>query len=484
MTTSNQIELRKLEQTKVRDKEYARSNRAKERNDRNRTAIEGLSNIAKIGTGVIGAINDPSWYNLDPQLVKDTANISYNTPLGVEVPNGFKPVVQPGIMRLNYQHTLATNSDLGNNIADTAAKNIYAYVRYANSGSRNYEASDLLMYLLAMDEAYSFHAFMCRLYSLCLTAKGENRYYLDAMITAAKGSASDLRQHLPELRAYINSFAVRLNSFYVPKTMPLYDRHYWMNSNIFKDSPVKKSQLYMFVPDKFGVYNDVAGKIQFSDPSAATVGKVYGYDTLRQMGESILNGLINSEDIGIMSGDILKAYGESELYFISNIQEDFHIESIYSEEVLSQINNATMVGTILSSVDIVQDGNSVVYQGQSLANVAGDPAILGRGTANGMLVTFGRSILPSATMPAMYVDIQLDEYIINMYKDNVTPDENMVATRLTCLGDCKNGFWRVNSGGAATTNTAWGYRLNCCGSEVIINATIYTLSSDVSLAIV
>lgn len=133
---------------------------------------------------------------------------------------------------------------------------------------------------------------------------------------------------------------------------------------MFKDGDNVRSQVYQFVPSYLHVYDDVKGAlipIEFAPyaNSALTFAKI------KDIGEQIISGLMNSEDIGIMSGDILKAYGQEKMFTVDSITEDFDINEIYSEEVLSQINGATVVGDPVTPDDIGinQTTNGFIYQG-------------------------------------------------------------------------------------------------------------------------
>lgn len=112
--------------------------------------------------------------------MRDVASLSYNTPLGKagRLPDRVGPTLDqtaiPGIAAIHYVPTIGTSGTTEASAANIAAKNIYAYVRYANSGARNYEAVDLMMYLMACDSAYMLYAHMCGIYSALLRANGAN----------------------------------------------------------------------------------------------------------------------------------------------------------------------------------------------------------------------------------------------------------------------------------------------------------------------
>lgn len=495
--TNNQIAYKQAKEqersNRAKETETHRSNRAKERIDRAKVGLD----VAKQAIPAVlkgFALNDPSWYNMDKTLTSNVANISYNAPLGSPVKNcTYQDKREPGIMVLSFIPTLGNNGGGETNVANIAAKNIYAYVRYANSGARNYESTDLMKYILAVDQAYSYHGFLSKVYSLVRDCKSDNRYYIDAMLKAHGINPRDIRQHIPELRYYINSYGVRLNSFYVPENMPFFKRHYWMNSVIFKDSPVKKSQDYVFLQRRFGEYIPETGVIQFRPTVGTTLieneflpggdnsfGRLKTYASLTALGEHLLNQLISDEDIGIMSGDILKAYGESKVLYVQQIPDDYHIESVYSEEVLSQIDNATMVGDIFEFSDASADISEItetntIYQGQPLYSSGSNPV------THGILATMGQSVLTGASKPTTN-RFPFDNWILNMYKDNVSEDDNMVSTRLTAMiGSYNNGLdvWLTNKG-VYNASTKWGQLLTTYGTEIILYASVITLNSTTS----
>ena len=105
--------------------------------------------------------NDWRWYAQNEQLLKDTASFSYNYPLGSLVQRtatGKEPVdttAIPGIMAVHVSPAFG-GSDSRTSPINVAMRNIYSFVRHANSGHTNYDAPDLAIYLMAMDSCYSF----------------------------------------------------------------------------------------------------------------------------------------------------------------------------------------------------------------------------------------------------------------------------------------------------------------------------------------
>lgn len=425
--------------------EQKRSNKVRERVDKAKTAIQGLGTL-------FGKRNDPSWYNLDKQLVKDVANISYGQPLGSPIRGQLEPNKKqyiPGMMGIHFIPAIGITGATDNVPINVAAKNVYAYVRYANSGARNYEAVDLMLYILAMDNAYMQLQFAKTVYSVALTAKGENWYYGKAMLRLMLGTdaaADDILNNLAQFRSAINIFAMRLNSFYVPNTMPIVLRHSWLCGNIFKDHEIKKSQTYHFIPEVYYTYDDANGRLNPHFTPYSNLGDGASIASITAMFNAIINALTTSEDIGIMSGDILKAYGESKLLFAESIDENFHIEATYSAEVLSQINTATLAGSCDDgsiadfSIDIYQDTKGNILMGNASAKTT-------------------TVVIPNRTNPLpSSVNFQWNPLVVNMYKDDVSPDDTMVATRLMCL--------------LSASSTAGSVNVDACGTEICLYTNI------------
>ena len=475
--TSNQIRNKEAENNNAanirrnvneaeKNKETARSNREQEKLKREDQRIQKTAVAGKIvndafgnlvgGAKAIGSFaNDPAWYNLNKQLVTDAASLSYHTPLSTVVtvstlatstsaPRAsavcLKVQLSPGIGGYDLASGVSANS-IYNSSVRVAAQNLYAWVRHANSGASNYEASDLMMYLLAMDSAYAIYAWGRSIYRMANSATSYNFTWLEDIASGCAIDLSDFRSNLANMRTFLNLCATRLNALSVPKSFPYFNRHVWMFSNIFKDSDVDRCSYYVFYPNARGVYNPTQARINYyALPTNLNFQKFVG------MMNEIINVLMSDEDIGIISGDIRKAYGSGNLFTIENTPVDDYVEPCYSEEVLTQISGATLCGELAEGTyDICQTYNGYIYQGTYVDGATSIPAI---NQLYPVLTTRGTSLF------------QHSGWIVNMYKNDPTPDDNMVATRLMAQT-------------AAVTLSQTNYRLvSMAGSEFIVSATI------------
>lgn len=471
---SNAANIRRNVNEQSRNKEIERANREQEKLKREDQRIQKVATAGKIvndafgnlvgGAKAIGTFaNDPSWYNLNKQLVADAASLSYHTPLSsILTANALatsttkprasavclKVQLCPGIGGYDLSGSPTANS-IYNSSVRVAAQNLYAWVRHANSGASNYEASDLMMYILAMDSAYAMYAWGRSIYRMANSATAYNFTWLEDIAAATGFNISDFRSNLANMRTFLNLCATRLNALSVPNNLPYFNRHVWMFSNIFKDSNVERSSYYVFYPNSRGVYIPSQARINYyALPTLLNFQQYVG------LMNEIINVLMSDEDIGIISGDIRKAYGSSSLFVIESTPVDDYVEAIYSEEVLTQISGATLCGDLVEgSYDICQTYNGYIYQGTYVDGATSLPAL--------------QQLYPQISHKGTSNFNHLG-WVINMYKDDPNPDDNMVATRL------------MAQTGSTTVGQNTLRLVILAGSEFVVSASIvgYNAGND------
>lgn len=414
------------------------------------------------------AANDVSWYAQNAQLLADAASIPYSNALGPAVTRnnaGFahSSVVSttntiPGLCAYRIMPIPGIGKDALDPVT-VAARNVYSFVRHQNSGHSNYDAPDLMMYMLGMDQAYIWWSFMVRLYGVARLYTQKNRYYPSVLIKAMGVDFDDIIGNLANLRAFINVYATKMSTMRVPNTMAFFKRHLWLFQNIYLDKPMDKSQTYLFVPDGYYKVN-VTGSNGTQLDYTRLVSTLKLADIINVANE-ILEPLYRNEDFNIMSGDILKAYGADKVYGFLAIPEDFTVMPAYSEEVLSQIHNATILNASeLTNTSITQN------------------------TAIG-----GGEIIFQPHFTGLNAGFDMDQFL-NLYKTDITPGDTMVATRLKCyasrVADTQNMFteWVVESAGTELVTKATIYTIGTNGeastSDYFTNSMLITSSSDPS----
>nr|AIY31277.1 capsid protein [Dromedary picobirnavirus] len=308
--------------------------------------------------------NDVSWYTKFESLAKASGNIIYGQPMGEVLElGGRNPTSLGGIMKISLLPSIGISTDSSSPV-NNMSRLVYSFIRHANSGSRNYEAPDYMTYCLAMGSAYAYFASLCRLYGVIRTYSTLNKFVAKATVEALNFDYDNIVNQLANLRYYINYFAARINTFAVPKDMTYYDRCAFLPLHVFKDNEGDKCSFYLFDYAKLFVWDgtteSTGSSLQPIDWGIKT-GKTL--DDIQEVGENIINSLLNNEDIGIMSGDTLKAYGSNGVRTVLGIEDSFAITPIYNHDMLWQIHNARIVdiSSVLTDDKVVQRDGYLVF---------------------------------------------------------------------------------------------------------------------------
>lgn len=380
--------------------------------------------------------NDIRWWNHNPELTNSAGNLSFNNPLGsrVYLNDSTTGLVLPGICELEFVPTMGVASDLTDPV-NVAANNIYTWVRHMNSGARNYEAPDLMMWLVAMDSLYMYHAWMCRIYGVLNTYSITNRYIPLALAKALGVDVSDVKGKMASLLYYINNFAVRIGSLAVPDSFDYYKRHRFMVSNVYADAGNDKAQLYFYNPSAILQYSPLSEETgtsltYISMPNNATVDRIITF------GEALLAPIINDEDVGIMSGDCLKAFGRESIIQLPMIQPDYAVGPTYNVEILGQIHNSIITdGIDFDNTKIVQN--------------------------NGVVIS---DIILNSDTPQDNISTT---WLLNSYDDNPSAEQVMEFTRNMMFSQ----VWED------TSNNVYRSQVITCGTEIISGVTVYNLAA-------
>lgn len=404
-----------------------------------------------------GGDNDWTWYAANSQLVRDYANFPFGNPVGDRLFSGIAQTDSnsvPGIMAFYYTPTigLATGETSPINVA---MRRLYSSVRGANSGATNYEAPDMMLYILCVDSAYMYHEFMKRVYGVIHDYTAFNRYYPNAILQAMRIDPIDMQKHVNDLRGYINIYAAKLSQLWAPTDLSFFKRHSWMTSGIYTDSNTQKAQTYLYVPENYFKFTiDPTTKVgAASYVSLGTTNSTF--QDLVEFGNNLLEPMITNQDFGIMSGDILKRFGEGALVHPATIGEDYQVLPEYNQEVLSQMENATILQWAAPFGPVTQAtavGTGYLKQ-SSTYNVSYN---LGVAISEDEAQDVG-DLLTQGTCANKF---------LNFHHGAVTPEEVMVATRLTCVPKALGVT--VNTNYVSVTMD-----LDNHGSEVISHARIF-----------
>lgn len=395
--------------------------------------------------------NDPSWYSSDSALVSSSAALSFFNPVGEPITNVLTisgtervdlDVKTPGILRIPYVPTVGLSRS-GSSAINLASIKLYSYVRHANSGSRVYERADQTMIYVAIMNLVATLAHATRVYGLAQLYNKFNRYYPKAIINSMFGNVSAFDNLINNLPAYLfklNTLINKCSSLAIPKGMSVLDRWAWMNSTIWLDAPNSKSMLFYYIPSglyKFNATDPTGTKLDFVrfNPSMANP-----MDLLSVI-EDALNALVTDEDVGIICGDIIKAFGVDNLVTLNSVPTDYVVQPEYSLEVLTQVQHIYTFGQVKNdagsgAIAISQSGGNI------LTNYAYENPLAGKG------------------------EIYVNKYLLTMPTDTPTEGDVLVATRLLAncvLEDAELPVVAIES----------------CGTELIEQMSIWTLNNGV-----
>lgn len=302
------------------------------------------------------------------QLAYDVTNLPFDNSLGREVevfdssriPNPTYDVdsdkyVTPGLCVFDmYPGIGEANSQ--DSAVNLAAKNYYNTVTQANSRDRSYGPNDLMIHALAVTELFKLWNWGATAYGLVKQYDAMNRYKPEVLVQAMGFNVNDLMINLNDFRGALNLIAMKVSSVVLPAGMPYTTMNLKYFTNIFADSMNSRAQLYMFKPAAYWVYDETAeetgGSLQLQTlPSNMTTSQ---FITLLN---NLVNRILSSNYMNIMSADIIKAFG-SNLLALSEIPAEYTVVPVYSDEILESINNLKIMrapnGTGTSDGRVVQ----------------------------------------------------------------------------------------------------------------------------------
>lgn len=389
--------------------------------------------------------NDPAWYAHNPQLLRDYASYPFGMPVGMplELNHPFDGSVSnavPGVAAYYFSPAVGYAADSTSPI-NIAARNIYSFVRHANSGHSNYDAPDLMLYIVAMDSIYMYIESLKRLLGVVLDYTPVNRYYPATLIRAMGYDPDDIAAHTQDLRGYINVLVTKVGSMCIPNSMSFMARHSWMAQGLYTDSSASKAQTYLYVPMafyKYGLDTDGAGQLtleplitaQYLYTGYRNAGKKFS--DIQQFAESLIAPILGSEDMNIMSGDILKAFGVDGVVKLAGVTEGYMVLPTYSQEVLSQIENASILnGSLAMNISQNKEINGG-YLTNTFSNTATVPYYFDVSIMDPSRSSFSTGSKVAASLVQRTVGAIGGKKLLNFHHDNVTPEDVMVATRLTC----------------------------------------------------
>lgn len=361
-------------------KSNKRRNSGSNRQYNGRNARKDFETDEKEVTPINSKTNDVSWYSKNPEMLERAARMSFGTPNGYTSSlfdgdtTTTSKLFTPGIAVLYYTHGTG-NAYAQSDAVQTAMFSLYSVLRSKQTSYSTFSPEDYMMYLLAINEVYIMYSQLARAYGLMNTINAESLYQPKKLIEALGFNYADLVRNRRDIPNVLDSIAAQLAPYHVPDVLPYMQREFWLPSGVYSDSATSKHQLYAFKPTIYRTWDDMfatGSKLQAHpykwvdadgniDPEAT-----YTLNEYQELVNSVINCLIQSEDVGVLSSNVLLAYGAENLYTLGAFDPNYAILPTTDYTVLAQIENAKIVGPAetMSSFDIQQFNelnNSHIY---------------------------------------------------------------------------------------------------------------------------
>lgn len=327
--------------------------------------------------------NDVSWYARNPLLLRAAGSIPFPYRPGMTVPwatmsganaeQTWRQYSIPGVMTFKWRPTVGYSAT-ATDPASIVGKEMFAKVREKFSGSIDADAPDFVIYIMALDSVFSYIASLKRIYRILTAYTAENHYIPDTLLKAMgipAASVVDLKEHRMQFYQIINELVYMTRKFNVPAVFDMFNRHYWMNDNVYMDDNTINSQFYVFYANTYYQYSLVdvgdvkaGGLIEKSLSWPLTDVSEY----LFTFGRNLIDALAGSDDAYIISGYLMRAYEGNPVFGVDELTMDEKLVPLYEPEVLMQIenampivfNNTTQTPTITNSVTQDPSTNAVI----------------------------------------------------------------------------------------------------------------------------
>lgn len=314
--------------------------------------------------------NDFSWYDKNPSLTKGVGRIQFVNKPGMDITTGSLTTITssggmevhtyamalPGIMRLSWIPSIGICSN-PNDPINVAANEVYARVRNAFSGDLKADAPDFMVYFMTLDSIFSYIGALKRLYRVVTSYSPENYLVPNCMLRAlgvvSDANMNNLKSNLDRLWTNINELIGMTRRYKCPALFPIFNRHYWMNDNVYTDANSLNSQWYTFFQTdyyKFSmlpVVNSTSGATAggltlVSQPfsSNATSSDIDYTDMLFNYGKALFAALASYETAYDINGYLARAYGDQVNFTVEPLSQFENFTPVYEEQVLRQIENA------------------------------------------------------------------------------------------------------------------------------------------------
>lgn len=314
--------------------------------------------------------NDWEWYAPSELIAQQVGSLPWNVFAGTRLPVNLTKLGDPDItkrgtrsqvfgMRLLYRPSYGMGDKRTSGI-NMAANQLYMYVRANNSGARNYESPDMMMLVMAIMDLYRNISEAIRAIRFANNWSFLNKSMpKDILEQLLDVDFDDLIANRAAYLARLNTLILQANSLAMPAYFKAILRKAYVALNVFSDTDGVTGTLIAFKAMNYWVFDtktdengtSLVGRV-WSDFDAGKISFSVYLDSIQEQ----LHAILDDADASIIMGDILKAFPREGLLSIEQVSASDAMEVIFDENILAQIENAT--------VGYVADGPHPITQTQ------------------------------------------------------------------------------------------------------------------------
>lgn len=370
----------KKDDSKDRKDEMSTSNATNSRRSKSRGKSKGRPN-GSTGYQKTKGSNDITWHSPDMALLDRTANLSWSYQTGelinmdraigsdhVTQDDESKMGAQAGLFVIREQLSVGgagyylpgNAANLHDNPAYFAANSLLTTMRSRTRVRNTYDAPDVFMLMLAMDNIYAGIAFAKRLAATVNMYSYQNHYMPRLMIEAQGMDFDWFVKHSYEFVTQLNVLISEVNKVYIPNRMHLFELHSQRFSNYYTEGKTIRDQIYMFTPGFLNIIDYNAGEDYASMirpymifPGTNVIGnqgeihqRSFSEDWLTT-GETLLVGLramihavVNHDSTADITGDMENAFGAEARFICSPCDPNAIALPVFDYEILETIHNS------------------------------------------------------------------------------------------------------------------------------------------------
>lgn len=305
--------------------------------------------------------NDEKWYDNDG-LLGIAGKVSFANALGdtVDLSTADYPHWKkgrfPGVFVMDGYTGVGYSND-NTSPVNIAAQELYTKVRSVQSSAARYGKQDLMMYYITIQQAHNMYWNGVRALGVSNFVNKLNRYTPWYMSEALGIDIAGISKEANRFANILNLFAKKIASYAIPANFDYANRQRYVYSRIFVDAIDAKSKFYMVRPAGYFTFqldDESKGMLKWNDLTANYAsGKFMSIDEYAQVLDNIAQAFVGDEDMGQMSGDIMKTFPNS-LVGWEPIDANIIVSPVYDPMTLTSIHNATIIGNVLSG-DITQN---------------------------------------------------------------------------------------------------------------------------------